>query len=305
MKSSMDDGKCLLKIKGNSRADEKSRAVRKLEKQLETDVEVGLVTTEAKNRLPKKEKQFYLKEKKRLWHWSAEQNCQDPLFFFQMFLCFFFLYMGERYWIISFLTFIITMILKGKQIVSNQHYLMDLIQKERKKTLVLRDGIYRKMDVRKIVPGDILRIKNGEQMPVSGVSVENPDRKYWEGDIFNGESGKVIACGRVFLQTDFQEQEESMMRLSEESQIMSEDFLMKLGHEPKDDTMKPVADRLEENVLFLLCGLSFLFLIYGWLGGQTKYFQWMYLIASLASGGLAIVKEIIGIYGFSLNKMNY
>ena len=86
---------------------------------------------------------------------------------------------------------------------------------------------------------------------------------------------------------------------------MSEDFLMKSGHEPEDATVIHVAERLEENVLFVLCGISFLFLLYGWLGGETKYFQWMYLIASLVSGGLAIVKEIIGIYGFSLNKMNY
>lgn len=288
-----------------SSIDEKVRAVRKLEKQLETDVEMGLVTTEAQNRIPKKEKQFYTKEKKRLWHWSAEQKCQDPLFFFQMFLCFFFLYMGERYWVISFLTFGITIILKGRQIVSNHRYLMDLIQKERKKVLVLRDGIYRKMDVRKIVPGDILRIKNGEPMPVSGFSVGNPDRKYWEGDIFNEESGKVIACGRAFLQTDSPKQGKSMMRLSEEGRMMSEDFLMKSGHEPEDATVIHVVERLEENVLFVLCGISFLFLLYGWLGGETKYFQWMYLIASLVSGGLAIVKEIIGIYGFSLNKMNY
>ena len=44
-----------------SSIDEKVRAVRKLEKQLETDVEMGLVTTEAQNRIPKKEKQCYTK----------------------------------------------------------------------------------------------------------------------------------------------------------------------------------------------------------------------------------------------------
>ena len=67
------------------------KSIRQLEKQFETNVETGLITTEAERRLSKKESQLNTKVKKRLWHLSAKQECHDPLFFFQIYLCIFFI----------------------------------------------------------------------------------------------------------------------------------------------------------------------------------------------------------------------
>ena len=60
-------------------------------------------------------------------------------------------------------------------------------------------------------------------------------------------------------------------------------------------------EAMEGNILYVLCGFSFLFLVYGWISGQPESFQWMFQMAALVSGGLAVVKEIIGIRDSSLN----
>lgn len=258
-----------------------------LEKQFETNVESGLITTEAEKRLSRKESQYKTKEKKRLWHVSIIQECQDPLFFFQIYLCSFFLLAGEKCWIISLLTFFTTAALKGRQILWNYRCLLQQTEKKIQKALVLRDGIYRRMNVRNIVTGDILRIKRGEKVPVSVWSIQNPENKYWEGEIFQEESGKVIACGTTALQKNDGNCSEKSKEWKEKEQIMRE----------RKETM----DVLEGNILYGLCGFSFLFLVYGCLSGQAESFQWLYLTATLVSGGLAFVKEIIGIQVSSLN----
>lgn len=266
---------------------DREKSIRQLEEQFETNVETGLVTTEAEKRLSKRESKYYTKERKRLWHLSAKEKCRDPLFFFQIYLCFFFMFVGEKYFIISLVTFFATTILKSRQILDNYRYLRNRFEKKVQNARVLRDGIYRQMDVRNIVTGDILRIKKGEKVPVSVWSIHNPDNRYWEGEIFPEESGKVIACGRAALRKNNRNNMDRLEKCKEKENILNNE--------------KEMVDVLEGNILYALCGFSFLFLVYGWFSGQPESFRWMYLTSALVSGGLAIVKEIIGIRISSLN----
>ena len=263
------------------------KSIRQLEKQFETNVETGLITTEAERRLSKKESQLNTKLKKRLWHLSAKQECHDPLFFFQIYLCIFFLFAGEKCGMISWIALFVMIILKSKQIVVNYRWLRKQINKKVQNALVLRDGIYREMDIRNIVTGDILRIKKGQKVPVSVWSVQNPGNKYWEGEIFQEESGKVIACGTTNLK-----------KCNGKYMEYSEDFKEK--NRAIYNSIENM-EAMEGNILYVLCGFSFLFLVYGWISGQPESFQWMFQMAALVSGGLAVVKEIIGIRDSSLN----
>ena len=263
------------------------KSIRQLEKQFETNVETGLITTEAERRLSKKESQLNTKVKKRLWHLSAKQECHDPLFFFQIYLCIFFLFAGEKCGMISWIALFVMIILKSKQIVVNYRWLRKQINKKVQNALVLRDGIYREMDIRNIVTGDILRIKKGQKVPVSVWSVQNPGNKYWEGEIFQEESGNVIACGTTNLK-----------KCNGKYMEYSEDFKEK--NRAIYNSIENM-EAMEGNILYVLCGFSFLFLVYGWISGQPESFQWMFQMAALVSGGLAVVKEIIGIRDSSLN----
>ena len=263
------------------------KSIRQLEKQFETNVETGLITTEAERRLSKKESQLNTKVKKRLWHLSAKQECHDPLFFFQIYLCIFFLFAGEKCGMISWIALFVMIILKSKQIVVNYRWLRKQINKKVQNALVLRDGIYREMDIRNIVTGDILRIKKGQKVPVSVWSVQNPGNKYWEGEIFQEESCKVIACGKTNLK-----------KCNGKYMEYSEDFKEK--NRAIYNSIENM-EAMEGNILYVLCGFSFLFLVYGWISGQPESFQWMFQMAALVSGGLAVVKEIIGIRDSSLN----
>ena len=143
------------------------------------------------------------------------------------------------------------------------------------------------MDIRNIVTGDILRIKKGQKVPVSVWSVQNPGNKYWEGEIFQEESGKVIACGTTNLK-----------KCNGKYMEYSEDFKEK--NRAIYNSIENM-EAMEGNILYVLCGFSFLFLVYGWISGQPESFQWMFQMAALVSGGLAVVKEIIGIRDSSLN----
>ena len=188
---------------------------------------------------------------------------------------------------ISWIALFVMIILKSKQIVVNYRWLRKQINKKVQNALVLRDGIYREMDIRNIVTGDILRIKKGQKVPVSVWSVQNPGNKYWEGEIFQEESGKVIACGTTTLK-----------KCNGKSMEYSEDFKEK--NRAIYNSIENM-EAMEGNILYVLCGFSFLFLVYGWISGQPESFQWMFQMTALVSGGLAVVKEIIGIRDSSLN----
>lgn len=166
-----------------------------LEQEYETSLEKGLTAGEVNRRLSENRFEYLTKEKKRSWIRSAEQECLDPLFFFLLFLCTFYFLTEEKGWLAALPLPVIVLLLKVGQAKRNNMFLQKRKELFLPKIQVLRDGVYRYIDVREIVIGDILRLKKGKRVPTAVRSLINPGVVYEKGDVFPEESGKAVAMG--------------------------------------------------------------------------------------------------------------
>lgn len=166
-----------------------------LEQEYETSLEKGLTAGEVNRRLSENRFEYLTKEKKRSWIRSAEQECLDPLFFFLLFLCTFYFLTEEKGWLAALPLPVIVLLLKVGQAKRNNMFLQKRKELFLPKIQVLRDGVYRYIDVREIVIGDILRLKKGKRVPAAVRSLINPGVVYEKGDVFPEESGKAVAMG--------------------------------------------------------------------------------------------------------------
>ena len=179
---------------GQSGTDE-SHSPGELELEYETSAARGLTETEADRRLAENRREYLTREKKRTGLQSIKQECLDPLFFFLLFLSVLLILAGGNGWQITLFGGCLVFLLKIRQAMRNYTYLRETEKLLLPRIQVLRDGVYRYIDVREIVVGDVLRLKKGQKVPVSVYSLGKPEIFYEKGSIFTGESGRAVAVG--------------------------------------------------------------------------------------------------------------
>ncbi len=123
-----------------------------LELKYGTDVQSGLSLAEVRRRRHLCGTYNIAKEKKRIWLICLKKECQNPFFFFFLYLC-------------------------G---ISRIFYFPKKIQ------------LFQRIPWKYVLRGDIVRLKKGEQISSSVISLTKPYKEYQSGQVFTENTGRAI-----------------------------------------------------------------------------------------------------------------
>ncbi|MCI6857711.1 MAG: hypothetical protein MR867_00250 [Eubacterium sp.] len=163
-----------------------------LEMKYDTDVKNGLLSEEAVRRARREKKQNTNEERKRMFFTFLIREWKEPLF---LFLCFegtcllIFQIKGAEFVAFSLLFLFLITIKRAVRYEKTEEKRRQILLAD---TYVLRDGLYKKTTVENLVPGDIVRMKNGRVTPTEIVSLSAPFQKYSHNMIYRGNTGKAL-----------------------------------------------------------------------------------------------------------------
>ena len=166
-----------------------------LELKYETDIQRGL--TLAKVRQKQRAYIYYkTKEKKRIWLMCLKQECQNPLFFFFVYLCmlsilFQFTPVMKTILCLSFVCFLF---LKMRKTLRYSRILFRQKEMYGSKAVVLRENTFQCVQVTQLVKGDIVRLKREERVPLTVISIKPPYKEYKRGETFVENTGRAIVA---------------------------------------------------------------------------------------------------------------
>lgn len=272
---------------------DKSSLVRKIEEEFETNVDSGLNSGEAGRRLSENKEKYLTKEKKRLWLRSAEQECLEPLFFFLIFLSLFFTVIQARQWGWAWGFTGITAIFKARQIWQNRRLLQNRREDLFPRVQVLRDDIYQEIEERKVVVGDILRMKKGEKAPVTIKSIAK-GIVYEKGEIYLEESGKTVVIALPAM--DLLKKRRKISEILKGSEHLPLRAQWSAETEMIWNKYAKIVQLTEEKALSALCIFSAVLLVAAIVREEDWFVQEIFSTTCIVCGTLSIWKEALWIW---------
>lgn len=172
------------------------RTLEYLELKYDTDIQCGLTPAKVrqKQRSQKCHKNSIAKEKKWIWLTYLKQECQNPLFFFFLYLCTVSIVFPftQRVKVIVFFFFLFFFFLKIEKAFRYRKVYLDWKEMYTPKAVALRANTFQCVQINNLVKGDIIRLKRGEEVPLDSISLEPPYKEYKQGAIFAENTGRAI-----------------------------------------------------------------------------------------------------------------
>ena len=176
------------------RKKEKNRTIEYLELKYETDVQSGLNFAEVRHRQHICGAYDVAKEEKRIWRMCLKKECQNPFFFFTVYLCGIsrIFYFPKKIQILLFFTLFFMSVVNIRTAFRRKKILLKKEEAKAKKVIVLRGGTFQRIPWRYLLRGDIVRLKRGEQVRREVISLKEPYNEYQAGQIFEENTGRAI-----------------------------------------------------------------------------------------------------------------
>ena len=147
-----------------------------LELKYGTDVQSGLSLAEVRRRRHLCGTYNIAKEKKRIWLICLKKECQNPFFFFFLYLCGIsrIFYFPKKIQLLLFLTLFFLIITNIRTAFRSRKLFFKQKEAKAKKVIVLREGVFQRIPWKYVLRGDIVRLKKGEQISSSVISLTKP-----------------------------------------------------------------------------------------------------------------------------------
>ena len=170
------------------------RIIEYLQLKYDTDVQKGLSFAKVRHRQHMHHNHTTVKKKKWIWLICFNQECQNPLFFFLMYLCVisWFFQFAQRVRIFLLISFVICFFIKIKKAFRHRNAFLKQKEMYVPRTVVLRDNTFKSVPVNCLVSGDIIRLKREERVPQNIISLQSPYTEYKKGDFFSENTGRAI-----------------------------------------------------------------------------------------------------------------
>lgn len=165
-----------------------------LELKYGTDVQSGLSLAEVRRRRHICGTYNIAKEKKRIWLICLKKECQNPFFFFFLYLCgisriFCF---PKKIQLLLFFTLFFLVIINIRTAFRRRKIFFKQKEAKAKKVIVLREGVFQRIPWKYVLRGDIVRLKKGEQISSPVISLTKPYKEYQSGQVFTENTGRAI-----------------------------------------------------------------------------------------------------------------
>ena len=176
-----------------------NRIIEYLELKYDTDTRQGLTLAKVRQRSHKHYKNSITKEKKRIWFACLKQECQNPLFFFFLYLCMVsvLFQFDQRVKNVLVLSCMVFLFLKVEKTFRYRKVLFKQEEVYSPKAVVLRENIFQCVQVNSLVKGDIIRLKKGEKVPCAVISLKSPYKLYEQEETFAENTGRAIVTQQV------------------------------------------------------------------------------------------------------------
>ncbi len=170
------------------------RTIEYFELKYKTDTQRGLSLAQVKRRRQNCGICDRTKEKKRIWLQCFRQEWRNPLFLFFLYLCLtsYVVRFQEKLQLLLFLGGVLLLGIKIKKTFRYGKTFFRQKEMYTKKAIVLREGIFKRIDADSLVRGDILRLKRGEKVLTEIVSLKEPYTTYEQGTIFEENTGRGL-----------------------------------------------------------------------------------------------------------------
>lgn len=169
------------------------RTAEYLEWKYGTDIQRGLTLAGVRQR-QRGYTYYKAKEKKRIWLTCLKQECQNPLFFFFLYLCVVSVLFPftQRMKVTMFVSFTVYFFLKMKKTLRYSKALFRQKEISGSKAIVLRDNTFQCVPTEQLVQGDIVRLKRKKKVPLAVISLKPPYKEYKQGEVFMENTGRAI-----------------------------------------------------------------------------------------------------------------
>ena len=172
------------------------RTMEYLELKYDTDIQCGLTLAKVrqKQRSQKWHKNSITKEKKWIWLTYLKQECQNPLFFFFLYLCTVSIVLPftQKVKVIVILSCLFFFFFKVEKAFRYRKAHLNWRKMYASKAIALRANTFQCVQINNLVKGDIIRLKRGEKVPLDSISLEPPYKQYKQGAIFAENTGRAI-----------------------------------------------------------------------------------------------------------------
>ena len=165
-----------------------------LELKYGTDVQSGLSFAEVRRRRHIRGTYNIAKEKKRIWLIYLKKDCQNPFFFFFLYLCGIsrIFYFPKKIQLLLFFTLFFLIIINIRTAFRSRKIFFKQKEAKAKKVIVLREGVFQRIPWKYVLRGDIVRLKKGEQISSPVISLTKPYKEYQSGQVFTENTGRAI-----------------------------------------------------------------------------------------------------------------
>ena len=132
-----------------------------LELKYGTDVQSGLSLAEVRRRRHICGTYNIAKEKKRIWLIYLKKECQNPFFFFFLYLCGIsrIFYFPKKIQLLLFFTLFFLIIINIRTAFRSRKIFFKQKEAKAKKVIVLREGVFQRIPWKYVLRGDIVRLK--------------------------------------------------------------------------------------------------------------------------------------------------
>ena len=271
-----------------------------LELKYGTDVQSGLSLAEVRRRRHICGTYNIAKEKKRIWLIYLKKECQNPFFFFFLLL---------------FFTLFFLIIINIRTAFRSRKIFFKQKEAKAKKVIVLREGVFQRIPWKYVLRGDIVRLKKGEQISSSVISLTKPYKEYQSGQVFTENTGRAIVIHIMESSQEDSQWDDSNLRdlrsgdLQEDVQI-EHSRLKACGvenatlQEKFSSTLKKVEEQILDSLCIFMCLSVVISLYIHQEGNMRRILEVGSFFIAVFMIGKVIAREVFRRYAKRLEKIN-
>ena len=188
-----------------------------------------------------------------------------------------------------------------------------------KKVIVLREGVFQRIPWKYVLRGDIVRLKKGEQISSSVISLTKPYREYRSGQVCTENTGRAIVIHTMESSQEDSQWDDSKLRdlqsgdLQEELQedVQIEHSRLKACgvenatlQEKFSSTLKKVEEQILDSLCIFMCLSVVISLYIHQEGNMRRILEVGSFFIAVFMIGKVIAREVFRRYAKRLEKIN-
>ena len=187
-----------------------------------------------------------------------------------------------------------------------------------KKVIVLREGVFQRIPWKYVLRGDIVRLKKGEQISSSVISLTKPYKEYQSGQVFTENTGRAIVIHTMDSSQEDSQWDSNLrdLRSGELQEELQEDVQIEHSQleacgvdnttlqEKFSSTLKKVEEQILDSLCIFMCLSVVISLYIHQEGNMRRILEVGSLFIAVFMIGKVIAREVFRRYAKCLEKIN-